>query len=309
MKGLFLIGFVFLITVSIFAESNPAIVKIHPGFSKTLEQQAQNANVCSDRDTEINNNGISKYDQCMKIYLFKSAVENYYKKNLEKLKSDSEKIKMKTPKTASWKADYMLFCSLYLSVDELTSESGWYKWDDQEWWESQYHKAMANGIYHMAMYCKLINIEKNVIIAMTVKRRKYKSEDGLMTSKMLIKEGEDLIREGFPKANEFEKAIENDIRFENVDFKYIFDDENKKYANGKETGKLEITELVPGYISNHLQLGGIKLLADLKSPLIVADPYPPYQLPDSGPVSGRRYRTDPLDHQHNIRSGRPFRPG
>ena len=248
MKRLLLLILVFFSSISAFAGTNPAIVKIHPKLNESQETQADNTLVCSNRSTKTDRTGTSKYDQCIKMYAFRTAMKNYFSNNINRLKNDSAKVKMEA---SSGKADYMMFCGIGIMVDELKSESGFYKWDDQPWYESRWQEAMAKGIYYMQLNCEIINIETGRVLQVTEGKTKVFSENGLAKSQDLIKYGKELLDRKFPKAKEFEGAIERDIKFSNANFKYIFDDEDKKYADGQERGKLELISLEPGYLSNN----------------------------------------------------------
>ena len=251
MKKLFLVILVIFYSSNLFASTAPATIKIYPNLNESQRAQADTTLVCSNRSTKTNRTGTSKYEQCIKMYEFKTAMRNYFRDNIDRFKNNSAKVKMLGSKGSLGKADYMMFCGIGIMVDELKTESGFYKWDDQPWYESRWQDAMAKGIYYMQLNCKIVNIETGVIIHITEGKTKLFTDNGLATAQDLIKYGKELFDRKFPKAKELEGAIERDIKFTNATFNYIFDDEDKKYADGQERGKLELTGLEPGYLSNN----------------------------------------------------------
>ena len=251
MKKLFLVILVIFYSSNLFASTAPATIKIYPNLNESQRAQADTTLVCSNRSTKTNRTGTSKYEQCIKMYEFKTAMRNYFRDNIDRFKNNSAKVKMLGSKGSLGKADYMMFCGIGIMVDELKTESGFYKWDDQPWYESRWQDAMAKGIYYMQLNCKIVNIETGVIIHITEGKTKLFTDNGLATAQDLIKYGKELFDRKFPKAKELEGAIERDIKFTNATFNYIFDDEDKKYADGQERGKLELTGIEPGYLSNN----------------------------------------------------------
>ena len=239
----------FILSCILLGATNKASIYIYPGFNKNQETQARDTMVCADANTTKKLNGVSDYDQCIKMYNFKNGVENYYKSHLNNLKNSSSKVKLQTSHTSH---DYIMFCGMGIMVDELKQDSGFYKWDDEPWYKSKWQEAMAKGIYYMQFNCEIINIITNKKLLITQGKTKVFSDGGLLDSKALIKEGKRLINRSFPKASELEKSILNDIKFTKADLSYHHNIA-QKVADGKSKGQITISTIKPGFLSrNHL---------------------------------------------------------
>ena len=249
----FLIIFTILI-VSIFANTQRAIVGVY----SELPYHASSASVCGNYNTK-KEMGVSQYDKCIKEYETMRELEKYFKNSVKSFLKNSSKIKMKLG--LNNKDDYELHCTLGMIIDEIKMESGFYRGDDEPIYKIKWHNENKRGIYYMQFDCTITNVKTNEEIEVYEHKTKLSSQDGIVDTQRLIKEGKRLIKRGFPKVSELEKTIEENIKFNDAVLKYTYANPNKKVADGKERGKIEITNIVNGFLSDKHNLSEFKLSA------------------------------------------------
>ena len=100
MKRLFLIILIFFCSVSAFAGTSPAIVKIHPILHTAEKGLANKAKICTHRSTKKDDfTGLSQYDKCIQEYAFLRGFDNascIYDEHFDYFDKHGKKVKTET---------------------------------------------------------------------------------------------------------------------------------------------------------------------------------------------------------------------